>query len=502
MASLGTDDRARFDKLLASVLAEIPNVEGDPANNPRSQLEARLRKEYDEPKIKELGFCLQKSVSPDEARQLIFFPDTVQIQSYVYLIVDPPEGAPKTHPQRVLQVLFVSMLYLVHSKNWSLMTSFIRSGGLRPLSGLLAHENVYIRSQSIDLMLKVTSSPDIDWFETPSEKLTTELHQRLLELSQWGLAKNLLANAPEMSLADGLPVGSSYFCLQILAFYLSWMRKLYTKDGVLNLSKEILNSLKVWSTTCKIDEETELATKVYEDFVRFPAANDIAGHNVRPSDVAETGETESGNKDTPVDSRPPTERANEAKLLGNAHFKKQEYLEASRCYEEAIKLDGTRAAFHANLAAVWLQLASKEAPSLPDGVEGSEAKESLAQRCIASCKKALDRDPTYTKAFYRYAQALNMLGDKDGALKKCKETLSVIQVEVASNPPKSVLKELDRLKGSTQKLQRSITEDVDKMLQQSNGWNTSSRDGGKKESKKVNKIAAALMRRKGAGSLT
>ena len=89
-----------------------------------------------------------------------------------------------------------------------------------------------------------------------------------------------------MSVADGLPVGSSYFCLQILAFYLSWMRKLYTKDGVLNLSKEILNSLKVWSTTCKIDEETELATKVYEDFVRFPAANNVAGHHVRPSDGA------------------------------------------------------------------------------------------------------------------------------------------------------------------------------------------------------------------------
>ena len=90
---------------------------------------------------------MQKRVSEDEARHFLFFPTEKQIEGYVTLICDPPTGAPSTHPQHILQVPFNSMLYLHHADNWPLCKSFIRAGGLRSLSTLIAHKNIYLRSQ-------------------------------------------------------------------------------------------------------------------------------------------------------------------------------------------------------------------------------------------------------------------------------------------------------------------------------------------------------------------
>ena len=67
-----------------------------------------------------------------------------------------------------------------------------------------------------------------------------------MELSQWDFIKNLLSNGPHIEGDHNKIPNASFFCLQILAFWLSWTRKLYSKDGILNLSKELLNTLKKW----------------------------------------------------------------------------------------------------------------------------------------------------------------------------------------------------------------------------------------------------------------
>ena len=92
--------------------------------------------------------------------------------------------------------------------------------------------------------MKVTSTPYLDWFDLPKDHEQKVLHTRLLELSQWDFIKNLLSNGPHIEGDHNKIPNASFFCLQILAFWLSWTRKLYSKDGILNLSKELLNTLK------------------------------------------------------------------------------------------------------------------------------------------------------------------------------------------------------------------------------------------------------------------
>ena len=97
------------------------------------------------------------------------------------------------------------------------------------------------------------------------------LHQAFLRLSQSSFVKNLLGNVPggrvpsEVELNGGKHLGDkgkknssaaepslcSFYSLQILAFWLSWVRKLYTQKGELRLSHEILGTLQQWSLVDK-----------------------------------------------------------------------------------------------------------------------------------------------------------------------------------------------------------------------------------------------------------
>ena len=134
--------------------------------------------------------------------------------------------------------------------------------------------------------MKVTSTPYLDWFDLPKDHDQKVLHTRLLELSQWDFIKNLLSNGPHIEGDHNKIPNASFFCLQILAFWLSWTRKLYSKDGILNLSKELLNTLKKWKESVVVAEEKELITKLYEDFIRFPPAEDMDGHRVKVNNNA------------------------------------------------------------------------------------------------------------------------------------------------------------------------------------------------------------------------
>ena len=326
-----------------------------------------------------------------------------------------------------------------------------------------------------------------------------------MELSQWDFIKNLLSNGPHIEGDHNKIPNASFFCLQILAFWLSWTRKLYSKDGILNLSKELLNTLKKWKESVIVAEEKELITKLYEDFIRFPPAEDMDGHRVKVNNNALNNNKNNNSIDGGADiieieevkdTRTPAEKADEARANGNELFKKKLYKEAIEAYKEAIRHDNTRAAFYANLAAAWLQLSKQiqnEVKKLKnlrvnDGIDEKNANMfKHAEKCIEACKDAIKRDPTYVKAFHRFGQALDILGKKADALNKLKEAKKVLQAEIRSKPPKEVLKKLKKLKKSIGNLEADIKERQEAEDRASNGWGINninvSNNGNKKKGK-------------------
>ena len=70
---------------------------------------------------------------------------------------------------------------------------------------------------------------------------------------------------------DSYP-GGSFTALRSLAFFLSWLRHLYTKDKVLYVSQRVLDALRAWQTLPdKAPEEIQLAKTLSEDFGRWEA---------------------------------------------------------------------------------------------------------------------------------------------------------------------------------------------------------------------------------------
>lgn len=100
---------------------------------------------------------------------------------------------------------------------------------------LFTHTNLYIRSQSIDSFYLITSHPDFDWF-VGADGGGKEIHRQLQIINKFGFIDALLFNAN-----NSYP-GGSYICLQILAFWLSWIRLLYTENNQLFVTEEVKNS--------------------------------------------------------------------------------------------------------------------------------------------------------------------------------------------------------------------------------------------------------------------
>merc|ERR1711865_220151 len=184
--------------------------------------------------------------------------------------------------------MFLSLLYLVHIENWGLIRTFIAAGGLMALVDHIAHKSLGIRSQAIDIIHRITSTQYFDWFAKPKDHESKILHQRFLQLSNSSFVKHLLLNSPgrmnEKTQQIAEPSMGSLFSLQILAFWLSWVRKLYSENNELRLSREILGTLKRWSEIERnlviSQNEIDLAIKVYEDFNRLPPADGVEGHHV------------------------------------------------------------------------------------------------------------------------------------------------------------------------------------------------------------------------------
>ena len=148
---------------------------------------------------------------------------------------------------------------------------------------------------AVDTLLQLTAHEGFDWFAALPETLPLKekkdvisLHRGFLNIRDSNFVSNMLKNAPWN---PSFP-GGSYLILQILAFWMSWVRAQHCDNNVLYLSNEVLESLRKWkecevyemdgeevTTTGRVlQEEKELAKRLFGDFSRF------VGHEFRTDD--------------------------------------------------------------------------------------------------------------------------------------------------------------------------------------------------------------------------
>ena len=202
------------------------------------------------------------------------------------------------------------------------------------------------------------------------------------------------------------------------------------------------------------EEERGLAKTLYDDFIRFPPADDVEGHHVKVSGKAtkdgvaggaggdggeskggagggsaSLGETKVGgagagdaNAEVAAVEAEPALSAADHKGLGNDKFVAKDYDGALVHYSRAIEIDGSVAQYHGNRAAAFLQRAKvrqvagqggekeggEEGGAGAAGAAGGEGFLEDVEQCLVDCAAAVRRDPTYVKAGYRAVQALQL----------------------------------------------------------------------------------------------
>ncbi len=216
---------------------------------------------FDKPPVDEFEQILQKNFTEDEVRLTLFAPREEQIKYYPILLLSgctkEVRNLGETHPLVRLKALVLSTIFLLHRHNWkNFLEEFIIRGGLITLSEMLNEPNLYFRGQVVEIFLTITDCDKYDWFQIRSDVIGRTLHIRLLELSDnesEGSYSNNNNNNNNSSFLQNLISnrqhsypGGSMRCLQIMAFWLSWVRAMYTKNQQLNLSYKLLNELDTW----------------------------------------------------------------------------------------------------------------------------------------------------------------------------------------------------------------------------------------------------------------
>ena len=150
--------------------------------------------------------------------------------------------------------------------------------GLAEICHMINSSNHYYRGQAFEILLSITDCDTFDWFQPHDGNLTVRiLHSKLLSMSKnIFFLSGLLENRK-----DSYP-GGSFRALQLLAFWLSWVRAMMTENQILNLSSRTLVELKLWAMgngprndkgvgtdiVESVDDEDEikLAKTLYKDF--------------------------------------------------------------------------------------------------------------------------------------------------------------------------------------------------------------------------------------------
>ena len=171
-------------------------------------------------------------------------------------------------------------------------------------------------------------------------------------------------------------------CLKILAFWLSWVRKLHCKTHELRLSQKILDELEAWSRCqegvqeesevsveeqdkagiiplYRSKEELELAQKLFEDFSRFgPAEDGSAVSGLDSQDASSEAHSASSPLLRSSSASPPASASFSStsiptptalKERGNDLFRAKDYNAAIEAYTQGIALSEKDAELRAKL---------------------------------------------------------------------------------------------------------------------------------------------------------
>ena len=454
-----------FNSALKLVELEYKNVPDGSELVERVTL--RLKNAFDNPPIEGMETILQQRLSYDQARIALFRPLEEQIKYYP-LILHGTVSVPSDHPLEKLRALIISLIYLSHRKSWLFLEEFIIAGGLTSLVPLLVDKNLYLRGQIMEILMNITDCDTFDWFQAIENKKSRNyiLHVRLLQLAEHpDFLKNLLANR-----INSYP-GGSFRALQMMAFWMSWVRALYTENQELQLSKRVLDELYLWGSIAAEDtseEEMKLAQTVYDDFSsqlnEKRIASDISVESTEPlyvsgfsyqvpcTDSTKENENLKANPEIISKVEVNVERSvldivKDLKEKANELYKEHKYEESLEVYAEALDLlhdcesnDDTSSlevTLHFNRAAsLWMiskelregKVSSEnhddEDPS--DALDGDSPGIFELLRCEQACKAALTIHKSHVKSVYRLANVLLLLGKFEEALQIIEEVLAVL----------------------------------------------------------------------------
>ena len=280
--------------LIDQEYAELPS-----GKDLAEKLKGKMIKTQESPPIAELEFliqsagcnlednngCMVSSLPVEVARSILFNPCESQIELYPLLlrrVIDDEacteaELAQCTAASKI-QPLLWALVYLVHRKLWSFLEVFVLSGGLIAVSEMIGDNNLYVRGQAIEIMLSITDCDVNDWFKKAGDNNTRLLHTRLLSCyKDDNFLKNLILNR-----THSYP-GGSMRCLQILAFFLSWMRAEYSNNENIVLNNALLAVFYQWTRADSGDGEShssssneiELAETLLKDFEKVESIKDL-----------------------------------------------------------------------------------------------------------------------------------------------------------------------------------------------------------------------------------
>lgn len=382
--------------------------------------------------------------------------------------------------------IFISAVYFIHKNNIDFMKEFIIANGLSALVLLMQDKNLNLRGQIIDIFVAFTNAERFDWFQPldniydNSNIMSENLHYHMLRLNKTKFIESILYNRK-----DSFPGGSS-LCLQLLAFWLSWVRVLYTKDKILYVSKVILDEMKLWSegvgNEYMCEEEISLAKTLYQDFSCDQYQGNIPkdileGNNSRqmlidgilklqPTNGLAIAKADSESNGKRENREPSVENILVLKITGNEHYKNDKYTLALDDYDSALQMlvglvasntidsnaddiKEVHSTLHYNRAAVFWKLAqiernkvlgnvnSKNNEGQVDddidddiGADTSGAYELL--RCEQACMAALEIDGANIKAAYRLASVYYVLRKPMNGLKAADDCMDCLKLKSSS----------------------------------------------------------------------
>jgi tetratricopeptide (TPR) repeat protein len=307
------------------------------------------------------------------------------------------------------------------------------------LTQLLLDENLYARGQAVEIFLSVTDCDTFDWFQPISTEFSDhQLYKEMFSLLQTPLLHNLMENRK-----DSFP-GGGVRCLQLLAFWLSWLRFHFTDPNhKLQLHAHLLEIVRSWTVDTDLEShESQLAKTLFDDFSAVGSCRGeydtdrsesflsgiIAPHFLAHESTSESEVLESETPQTLSGTSPPDvdlpvrlkEKGNQLFLEGKCQEALESYISAISALqskgagEESISLLAT---LHYNCASSYWKISEKADPSAALLSSGNATStQSPLDSCIGSCTHCLALDPFYFKARYRCAVALHQQGRLDEAI--------------------------------------------------------------------------------------